>query len=201
MLNPRPFPETRPSMLDTMRDEGPGHSAWREFYQYYGPAVFRVAKCQGLDAHDAEDVVQQVMLTVSGHIGKFNYDRDCGRFRHWIKTVTRNKIRDLHRRRSAGVHTVPDAMPDDRADDQPSLDETWEQEWKLQEILHCLEQLTVDFAPKRVEAFRLYVIEGVSAAETASRLNMTTGHVYVTRSEILRRIRERIGGLAEGAGH
>ncbi len=200
MLSPRPFPETRPSLLGTLRGTGPGRSAWREFFHCYGPPVFRVAQCQGLDAHDAEDIVQQVMLAVSGHIGGFDYDRDCGRFRHWIKTITKNKIRDLHRRRSSGPQVIPDATLDDRADGQPSLDETWEREWKLQEILHCLDKVATDFAPRRVEAFRLYVIEGVSAAETARRLDMTKGHVYVTRAEILGRIRERLGGLAEDTG-
>ncbi len=195
MLQPREFPETRPSLLRSLRGDAPGESPWREFFERYAPAVFRVARMKGLDAHDAEDVVQQVMLAIAGHIGGFDYDRDCGRFRHWVRTIANNKIRDRYRRLAAAL---PQAALDpayECVDQQPTLDELWEREWKVQEILHCLDQVAVEFTPKRVEAFRLYVIEGLSAEETARHLDMTRGHVYVTRTEILGRIRERIQRL------
>jgi RNA polymerase sigma-70 factor (ECF subfamily) len=192
MLEPRDFPDTRPSLLDTLRAGATGQSGWREFFQQYGPAVFRVARRRGLDEHDAEDLVQQVMLAIAGHIDDFEYDRDCGRFRQWVKTIANNKIRDLFRRRAAGPHVEPVADLDTRADEGPDLDELWEQEWRVQEILHCLDIVSTDFAPRRVEAFRLYVLEGLSAQETAQRLGMTRGHVYVTRAEVMARIRERI---------
>ena len=38
-------------------------------------------------------------------------------------------------------------------------------------------------------AFELYVLKGVSAKETGKRLGMTRAHVYVTRSQVVRRIR------------
>ena len=197
MLQSKDFPDTQPSLLRELREGGsegrPAQSAWREFFECYAPAVFRVARRRGLDRHDAEDIVQQVMLSIAGHIGKFTYDRDCGRFRQWVKTISNNKIRDRHRRQT---HTVPQVPLSNSAsecvDEHPSMSELWEQEWRVQEILHCLDQVVDEFAPNRVQAFRLYVLEGVSAEETAQRMGMSRGHVYVTRSEILSRIRLRL---------
>ena len=54
MLQSRDFPETQPSLLRSLREGGPKQSAWREFFECYAPAVFRVARHQGLDRHDAE---------------------------------------------------------------------------------------------------------------------------------------------------
>ncbi len=198
MLGSRDFPETQPSLLCSLREDGRAQSAWREFFECYGPAVFRVARHQGLDAHDAEDVVQQVMLSIAAHIGGFRYDRDCGRFRNWVKTIANNKIRDRHRRQSRAVPQVSlNYTAYACVDDSPTLAELWEREWRVQEILHCLDEVVDEFAPQRVQAFRLYMLEGCSAEETARRMGMSLGHVYVTRTEILARIRRRLrhGGV------
>jgi RNA polymerase sigma-70 factor, ECF subfamily len=193
MLRPRDFPETRASLLDTLRTEGAGGGGWREFFAAYAPAVYRVARHQGLAHHDAEDIVQQVMIAIAGHMERFEYDRATGRFRQWVKTIANNKLRDRHRRQAAGVKLEALPTPDGWAGEEPDLDALWDQEWRVQEILACLDQVTVDYSPRRVEAFRLYVLEGVPAEEAARRTGLTRGHVYVTRAEILARVRERLG--------
>lgn len=195
MLQPRDFPETRPSLLAALRPGASGPSGWREFFDCYAPAVFRVARRQGLGHHDAEDIVQQVMIAIAGHMDHFEYDRDRGRFRRWVRTIANNKIRDRFRRRAAGVRLEALPLPEECAADGPGLEELWEQEWRVQEILRCLDEIAADFAPRRVEAFRLYVLEGLSAEEAARRTGLSRGHVYVTRAEILARIRERIQTL------
>ena len=190
MLQPSQFPETRPSLLCSLRDGEPAQSAWREFFERYAPAVYRVARRQGLDAHDADDIVQQVMLNISAHIGEFDYDRDRGRFRQWVKTIAANKVRDLFRHRGAVRREVSLDEAQACSDPGREVEPLWEQEWKVQDMLYCLDQVAADIAPRRFEAFRLYVLEGVSADETAERLGMTRAHVYVTRAQVKKRIRE-----------
>ena len=79
MLTPGPFPDTRPSLLDTLR-QGDAQTGWREFFRWYAPALYNVARCRRLAHDDADDLVQQVMLEVSSHIGEFRYAPDRGRF-------------------------------------------------------------------------------------------------------------------------
>jgi RNA polymerase sigma factor (sigma-70 family) len=190
MLRPGPFPETRPSLLRSLRDRDAPASAWREFFECYAPSVYRVARRRGLGAEDADDVVQQVMLAVSTHLADFRYDRDRGRFRQWIKTITGHKICDFYRHRDA----TPDRTQLDGLDGYPGpADEAaalWDEEWRIQDLRHCLLQVAREIAPKRFEAFELYVLQGVSAEETARRLDMTRTHVYVTRTQVIRRVRE-----------
>ncbi len=193
MLHSKKFPDTRPSLIAQLGDGPDTQSAWREFFSRYGPAIYRVARMRGLCDQDADDIVQQVMVAISSHIGDFQYDRDRGRFRHWVRTVTENKIRQNARRRQLPVAAEADVAV--CADEAPSLEETWEREWQLQDILWCLDQAADDIAPRRMEAFRMYAIDGVPAAEVAKRLDMSVGHVYVVRHLVLNMIRKRIDEL------
>ena len=47
------------------------------------------------------------MISVSQHLSDFRYDRDRGRFRGWVQSITTNKVRDRMRadRRSDGAGT------------------------------------------------------------------------------------------------
>lgn len=190
MLQSREFPETRPSLLASLADGELAHSAWREFFDLYAPSVYRVARRRGLDVHDADDLVQQVMVAVSAHIGDFNYDRDRGRFRQWVKTIATRKICDFHRHRQA----LPDKTTIEGLDaytaTEPSEAQLWQEEWRVQDLRHCLRQVRREIAPKRYEAFELYVLSGLSAEETGRLLEMTKTHVYVTRTQVIKRVRE-----------
>lgn len=195
MLRSRKFPDTRPSLIATLGEGPEGQSAWREFFSRYGPAIYRVARLRGLADEDADDIVQQVMVSISSHIGDFQYDRDRGRFRHWVRTITENKIRQNARRGQLPVASETDVSV--CADDGPTLEEVWDREWQLQDILWCLDQASEDISPRRMEAFRMYAIDGVSANEVAKRLDMSVGHVYVVRHLVLNMIRKRIKQLDE----
>ena len=192
VLVSRPFPETRVSLLETLRD-GSGQAGWREFYERYAPAVYRVCRLRGLGPHDSEDVVQQVMVAIAGQVDRFEYDSSRGRFRSWVRRVTENKISDLVRRRPR--ETGDELALSTCADEHAAPDQAWEHEWQVQDILHCLHRVGRDIAPRRLEAFRLYVLEGVSATDTAEQLGMTTGHVYVIRNIVLNLIRDNLREL------
>ena len=193
MISPRNFPETRPSLLRSLRG-GTQESAWREFFERYAPAVFRVARLRGMDADDADDIVQQVMLAVASHIDRFKYDRDRGHFRQWVRRITDNKVRDVRRQ----PRLPGDAGLDDCIETGAQADEIWEHQWRLQDIQYCLDEMDSSLATHRLEAFRLYVMEGLTARETAARVGMTIGHVYVTRTQIIRKIRKRMRTLGHG---
>ena len=194
MLQPGEFPETRASLLDRLQEDG-NVTGWRDFYRRYAPAVFRVARMRGTSEHDAEDIVQQVMLETSKHISNFEYRAGRSKFRSWVRTITENKIVDLVRRRRPVVYDQ-EAI-DACVEETESIDDIWEREWKLQDVLWCIEQAALDISPRRMQAFRMYSLEGMPAAQVAETLGMTPGHVYVTRCQVLNLVRERLAALEE----
>ncbi|GAB5495671.1 MAG: sigma-70 family RNA polymerase sigma factor [Phycisphaerales bacterium] len=195
MLGTSKFPETRPSLLATLADGPDGRPAWREFFDRYAPPIYRVARMRGLTHDDAEDIVQQTMISVSSHIGDFRYDRDRGRFRSWIRTIAENKIKSSWRRKSP--KNLDTEMVNGVEDGSPSIDDIWEDEWRTQDLLWCLDQVEKDISPRKMQAFRKYTLEGVPAQEVARQMDMTVGNVYVTRHTVLNKIREKAAELSE----
>ena len=196
MLTPGPFPQTSPTLLATLRDGGQPNGqniGWQEFFARYAPAVFRAARLRGLDADDADDIVQQVMTAICVHISEFSYDRDRGQFRQWVRRIADNMIINLHRRRRP--QACDPELLDARAGEAPTADELWAQQWRLQDLHYCLEQLAADVSPRQMEAFRQYVVEGRPAQETATAVGMTVGSVYVTRNHLLNMLRKRVEEL------
>lgn len=201
------FPETRHSLLREIRDGAvagglDGGATWRDFFDLYAPPVYRVARMRGLERHDAEDIVQQVMMAVLAHIEGFRFQRDRGRFRSWIRRIAENKITDLFRKQGREPRVRPGSAGE-HEECPTDPDEVWERQWRQQDLLYCLQLVEADIAPRRMEAFRLYVLRGVPAEETAKRLGMTIGHVYAVRSLVMSMLRKRMAELEpadEGEG-
>lgn len=192
-----PFPETRDSLLNELRTGG-ADSGWRLFFERYAPAIYHVARFRKLPQHDAEDIVQQVMLEVSKEIADFEYAPDRGRFRNWIRTIAERKIIDLFRKRRPEFvesYEQCEQLPDER-----SLEDAWTTEWRLMDIEHCMEQLAQEVSPRHMQVFRMYSLEGIPAKEVSQRLGVPVGYVYVIRGRILRLLRERIEALETREG-
>ena len=68
---------------------------------------------------------------------------------------------------------------------------------QLQDLQACLMKIGRDIAPRRLAAFRAYVLEGVSASETAKRFGLSKGHVYVIRHTVLNLLREHMQRMEE----
>jgi RNA polymerase sigma factor (sigma-70 family) len=86
-------PPTRPSLIVRLRDAA-DRDAWQEFVRLYQPILRRVARSRNLQASDAEDVVQQVLIAVSNSISKFRTTQRTGAFRRWLAVILKNKIAD-----------------------------------------------------------------------------------------------------------
>lgn len=178
---------TRASLLASLR-EGRAAEGWQDFFRQYAPAIYRVALLRRLSSDQADDIVQQVMMSVARRIGDFDYKTDRGKFRNWICSITENKIRD-HYRTVAQDARLTQAAAEQQAQ---TANDCWEVQWRLQDLMICLDELSEDVSLRQLETFRLYVIEGLAAEEVARRMEMSVGQVYVIRTTMIKRIRERM---------
>ena len=92
-------PETRPSLLLRIRDRHDRH-AWQEFVSLYRPVVCQMAINRGMQRADAEDLAQQVLMTISDAIDRFDPEDDRAKFRTWLKTIARRAIINALTRRA-----------------------------------------------------------------------------------------------------
>jgi RNA polymerase sigma-70 factor, ECF subfamily len=98
----RSDPSTQSSLLVRLRDRR-DRDAWGQFDEIYRPLVVGFARAKGLQAADAEDVWQDVLVVLDDTIDRFSYDPSKS-FAGWLCRIALNKIRDRRRR---GAREIP----------------------------------------------------------------------------------------------
>ena len=193
-------PVTRASLLVRLRDSS-NHEAWREFLQLYSPLVYGFVRNRGLQDADAADLLQEVLRSVSGSIGRLDYDKQKGGFRAWLFTITRNRLSTyLSGRRAtataaAGADSKIQQMLEAAPDRSGSLEEEWEREFQRQLTSKAMQAIESEFEDRTWKAFWLTAVDGVSAADVSKNLGMSTGAIYVAKSRVLARLKTEIQRL------
>src|SRR5437016_5749986 len=130
---------TRASLLARLRDVE-DHASWQRFFETYGRLIHGVALKAGLIETEAQDVVQETVISVARHLPGFRYDPKVCSFKTWMLRLTRWRIIDQLRKR------LPTEQPVDISDDDdatalavldkltggkaPELETIWDQEWE-----------------------------------------------------------------------
>ncbi len=187
---------TRPSLLVRVRDPGDS-SAWSEFVEIYAPLIHNYCIRRGLQDSDAADVAQESLLQVSKSIRTFEYNRERGRFRDWLGTVTRSQIGRLvrrNRRASVGFEEPEGVLESAQA---PTVDPDWAAEFSAHLLKAALKRIKDGFEAKTWEAFELAWLQSLPASQAAQTLGVPIDMIYVSKSRVIKRLRLEILLLAE----
>jgi RNA polymerase sigma-70 factor (ECF subfamily) len=201
----RPIAETATSrsLLMQLKDGQP--AAWERLTALYAPLVYHWCREMRLAEQDMPDIFQEVFQSVASHIQAFHKDRPGDTFRHWLRAITRNKVRDHYRRsakqaQAAGgtdaqiyfSQVAAPAADAEEADASAAHDE----EGEIRQLLHsALEQIRGQVHPQTWQAFWKVVVEGKTPEEVGEELGMRPGTVRVAKSRVLSRLRAQLGEL------
>ena len=192
------MPETRDSLIVQIQDPA-NREAWDQFTQVYRPVVYRIARRRGLQDADAEDLTQQVMLSVARAIPEWKRSPQA-RFRHWLNRIARNAIINALSRkpqdRAVGgsdfVHTVNN-LPHD----SDQLESQIDYEYQRQVYRRAAAIVRDSVHEDTWLAFLYTVIEGDSTEAVANRLGKTIGSIHAARSRLMRRLQSVVRELME----
>jgi RNA polymerase sigma-70 factor, ECF subfamily len=195
----RPTAETATSrsLLMQLKDGQP--AAWERLTSLYAPLVYHWCRSMRLAEQDMPDVFQQVFQAVASHIQGFHKDRPGDTFRHWLRAITRNKVRDHFRRnaRQAKAAGGTDAQIyfSQLADrEEAEEDDAHDEEGEVRQLLRAaLEQIRGQVHPQTWQAFWKVVVEGKTPEEVGEELAMRPGTVRVAKSRVLSRLRSELG--------
>lgn len=200
-VNRRMLPqETTHASLLLRLHHGADSAAWDEFHQRYGDLIRAFARRRGLQPADCDDVLQDVLLSLSKALPNFEYDPAKGRFRSYLKTATLRAIFRKNHQKHGEVALDPhdDAIPP--AEDDGEIQLAWEQEWQRYHLRQAMRTLEPEFNEADRAMFWLYAVDGCSAQETAERLEVSVNQVYQAKSRILRRLEEVVARQVEEEG-
>lgn len=196
------LPTTRFTLLARLQEPA-NQAAWEEFVAVYEPAVYGFARKKGLQDADARDLCQDVLRAVALAIERWNPDPRRGSFRAWMFRIARNMLINFctHRRRhvrGTGDSAVQQALAD--LPSQKNGDSAlYEDEYRRQLFVWAAGEVRNEFAASTWQAFWQTAVEGRETKAVAAELGISAGAVYIARSRVIARLRQRIEEFERGA--
>jgi len=181
------FIPTRYSLLSRLRNWDDQES-WQDFFDTYWRLIYSFALKSGLTAAEAEDVVQETIISVARNIQKFKRDRSRGSFKGWLRNLTRWRIAD-HLRKRANAEAVPLNVAEDgsfewyAAEIQGSTkaESVWDNEWRENLMKVALQNVRRKVKEEHYQMFDLYVVKEWPAGKVARTLNVSAGQIYLVK--------------------
>jgi RNA polymerase sigma-70 factor, ECF subfamily len=184
------------SLLEQVRNRD--EEAWGRLVHLYSPLVVHWCHAAGVRGVDSDDLVQDVFQAVFKNLDGFRRDRAGDTFRGWLRSITRFKVQDYYRRRTAepaaqggtDAHrrleqfTEPE-LPEDTPEDLGAL------------YRRALELVRGEFEERTWTAFWRAAVEDQSPAHIAEDLGLTPAAVRKAKSRVLHRLRQEVGDLID----
>ena len=198
------FIPTRRSLLSRLKDWNDQES-WREFFETYWTLIYKAAIRAGLTPAEAEDVVQETVVSVSKSLPGFNYNGTKGGFKGWLMRLTTWRILDQIRRRTPAAAALQfdpkdsnlEGVPVEQIDGltgQP-FEALWDQEWEANLMDAAMRRLKNRVDPKQLQIFDLLVRKNWPVGKVAEDLKINVARVYMARHRVGRLVKKELAEL------
>jgi RNA polymerase sigma-70 factor (ECF subfamily) len=191
---------TRYSLLSRLQNWD-DQDSWRDFFDTYWHLISSYALKSGLTEAEAQDVVQETIISVAKNIQKFRRDRSLGSFKGWLKNLTRWRIADQLRKRTQLTAADEDKRPavDEMTEipvaTDPGLESIWEQEWEANLLDTAMRRVKRHVKEEHYQMFDLYVLKQWPVRKVAQTLDVSVGQVYLAKHRVSLLIRREIRAL------
>jgi RNA polymerase sigma-70 factor (ECF subfamily) len=159
------------------------------------PRFHRIAQSHLRNVADAEDAVQDALLSALTHVDQF---RGQAKMSTWLTAIVINSARMKLRKRSMAAHfaldqsideqnfTVAETVPDNR----PGPEETY----RKREIAEMLARSTSRLSPTLLRTFQLRDVHGLNICETAQLLGVPSGTIKAQTARARKKVKDFIRG-------
>lgn len=195
--------ETSLSLLDRLR-HSPENEGWSRLTELYAPLIRSWLRRYDVQDSDAQDLIQEVLLSVSKDLGSFDHPGQPGVFRGWLKAILINRLRKFWRSRDRRPQARGDSDIDARLAQLDDPNSELSQIWNREHDQYVLRQLLVlaepHFEPTTWKAFCRVALDGSKADVVAQELGISKNAVIVAKCRVLSRLRQESEGLIESSG-
>ncbi|MEO1529045.1 MAG: sigma-70 family RNA polymerase sigma factor, partial [Planctomycetota bacterium] len=192
--------ETSLSLLQQMR-ESPVQEAWDRLHALYEPLIRKWLVRYELQASDADDVAQEVLMAISQGVASFEHNGRQGAFRAWIKGVLVNRLRKFwHSRDRRPVASGGSDMNRRLAElDDPmsQISRIWNEEHDQHVLAQLITSVEPQFQPNTWAAFRMTALQGIKPGQAAEKLGLSLNAVLIAKSRVLGRLRQEADGMVD----
>ena len=187
--------KTNPSLIERIKQESDA-KGWERFFDIYSPLLLRYSYSLGLNYGEAEDLVQETVISVSKTIKNFQYDPSKCSFKSWLFMIVKRRLIDLRRAQWCRMHQKHYSLNKETLDnqelpiedkDQASPDQQlWEKEFEEFIRERVFNLLKKKFKIEYLQIFDLAINKEWSTPEIAKYLQISKPRIYL----ILHRMRK-----------
>lgn len=192
---------TRNSLLSRLKDWR-DDASWRDFFNTYWKLVYGVALKAGLSEQEAQEVVQETVITVARRIPEFKYDPAICSFKTWLLNLTRWRIVDqlrkrpqapaahslLHHSLASGIDQLPDPAGLD-------LEAVWDAEWRQYLLEAAVQSVKRRVNPEQYQIFHLCVFKEWPVPRVIQELGVSSARVYLAKHRVGALLKREIRSL------
>ena len=194
---------TRWTLIERLKNWDDQES-WRQFFDTYWKLIYGVAIKSGLTHPEAQDVVQETVMSVCKNMTNFKADPAYGSFKAWLLTLTRWRITDQLRKRLPSEKPRRANLDESRrtttmgriADPHgPELDKIWGDEWRRTLAQAALQRIKDKVRPKQFQIFDCYLNKNWPVERITQTLGVSTTQVYLAKHRITAMLKKEIRSL------
>ena len=200
---------TRESLLSRLKDWR-DEASWQDFFDTYWRLIYGLARKAGLSDAEAQDIVQETVLSVARKIDGFRYDPKVCSFKTWMLNLTRWRIVDQLRKRPPNR-----ARPCFRADRAPRtatieriadpaglcLEAMWDEEWQQHLLSVAIQRVKSKVNPEHYQIFHLCVFKEWPVKKIVRELGVSAAQVYLARHRIAALLKREVKTLEKKSIH
>ncbi len=183
---------TRASLIQRLKN-WEDQASWQEFFETYWHLIYGVAVKRGLSKTEAQDVVQETMISVAKHMPAFKYDASRGSFKTWLLNMTRWRIADQLRKRMP-LEPAPDSREGTPPEDfdnggaatgiPPDLELIWDTEWERNLLEVAIGKARRRLDPQQYQLFDFYVNKAWEPDRVAKTFGVSVNQVYLAKHRV-----------------
>lgn len=148
--------------------------AMEQLYTRYKPLLYGLAYHILRDSYLAEDVIQEVFLTIWRKAR--SYQKEQGSVKNWLQTIVRNRALDKVRSamyREYQFEHLEGIQNLDLASQEPEM---WQYVWRSEQA-HVIREALEELPPEQRQVIELNYFSGYSHAEIACKLDLPIGTI------------------------
>jgi RNA polymerase sigma factor (sigma-70 family) len=190
--------ETSITLINRLGQSPADARAWSECVERYRPMIRAWCLKWRLQESDTDDVVQEVLAKLVAAMKKFKYDPTRS-FRAWLKTVTQHTLSEFvtTRRKDLGRSADPIEMIAESAEARSDLERRLEDVFDAELAELAIERVKKRVKPSTWDAFQLTMVQGLSGAAAAKKLQIPVAHVFVAKNRVQKMLQEEARILKE----
>jgi RNA polymerase sigma factor (sigma-70 family) len=199
---------TRESLLSRLKN-WEDRESWQDFFDTYWRLIYGIACKAGLSDAEAQDIVQETVISVARKIDGFKYDPSVCSFKTWMLNLTRWRIINQLKRRQREGDRRKNRPPSDESTAtvekivDPNgfyLEAIWDKEWESNLLAAGLERVKRRVDSEQFQIFDLYCIERWPAEKVARTLGVSVARVYLVKHRVGRLLKREVQSLNKQTG-